>query len=274
MKNLATTTSLAPWLKIAATGGILLGAAAIVGSGAFAVWTSSATADATINAGSVNISMSDSNIVLNGMAPGDTVQQLLTIGFPQTTATGNAVSGIKMSVVKVDETLGNNLSAVGTSGFNDLSGGSLFNGSAASEESTTAYPDGTFGKGAVLGSSALTYTIDTCSVQWTKASPTSPFVCEGVTSPTAGGVGSDLNTITTTSPLELVPNNFDKSLATTPQLAFVANDGAVAIYSMISITLPWSANNSFAGASVALTFNASAVQRAAVTTAPTSTPVL
>jgi hypothetical protein len=275
MSNLTVKkTALAPWMKIAATGGILLGAAAIVGSGAFAVWTSSATATSSINAGSVNISLSNSNIELTGMAPGDTVQQLLTIGFPQTAVTGNAVSGIKLSVTpgtvaQGTETLGVNLAAAGTAGSNDLSGGSLYSGSAASIVSDVAYPDGTFNLGADLHSSALTYKIETCSIPWTKATPTSVYVCTvddlGVVTQTAGGATTVLNSMTTTSPLTLAPSKFDALNTTT---SFAPTGGAVSLYSMISITLPWSANNSFAGSSVALTFNASAVQRDAITTAP------
>jgi len=270
MKNLSNTKALTPWLKIAATGGILLGAAAIVGSGAFAVWTSSSTANASINAGSVNISMSNSNIELNGMAPGDTVQQLLTIGFPQTEATGNAVTAIKFSVAASSQTAGKNPSAVGTSGSGDLSGGTLFGGSALSVANSVTYPDGTFNAGAAAGSNALTYKIETCNVQWVKVG-TGPYTCDGTISPTAGGSDSVLNGITNANPLTLVPKNFDTQI-TTPQTAFASTGGAVSLYSMISITLPWDANNSFAGAKAALTFNASAVQRLGVTSAPTATP--
>jgi hypothetical protein len=271
MNNLTSNTkALAPWLKIAATGGILLGAAAIVGSGAFAVWTSSGTANASINAGSVSIAMSNSNIDLKGMAPGDTVQQLLTIGFPQTAATGTAVSAIKFSVALSSETTGINPSAVGTSGYGDLSGGSLFGGSTASDANSATYPDGTKNAGAAAGSSALTYKIETCSVPWTKVG-TAAYTCGGNTSQTAGGATSVLNSITKTTPLTLAPSNFD-TLTTPSPTAFAATGDDVSLYSMISITLPWAANNSFAGAKADLTFNASAVQRDGVTSAPTATP--
>ncbi len=260
--------ALAPWMKIAATGGILLGAAAIVGSGAFAVWTSSATANATINAGSVNISMSNSNIDLKGMAPGDTVQQLLTVSFPQSATTGNAVSGIKFSAAPGTEITGTNPAASGTSGFYDLSGSSLYTGSVTSNVSTTAYPDGTFNLGAVAGTSALTYTLQTCTESWKKVSPSTIYTCPGTTSSTGGGGTSLLSDIKITSPLTLSPHDFDSTASATAQTPFTAVSGSVTLYSMISITLPWTANNSFEGASLPLVFNASAVQRSGVTTAP------
>lgn len=272
MKNLSSTKALAPWLKIAATGGILLGAAAIVGSGAFAVWTSSATAKSSIDSGSIDVSMSNGSINLEGMAPGDTVQQLLTISFPQTAATGNQVTGIKFSVTPGAETLGTNPSAVGADGYDDNTGGSLFTGSAASRtEGGVTYPDGSVSTPVLAGTSALTYKIETCAVAWTPAD--GGYTCPtDSTKLTAGGVDTPLKSIATSGNgvLTLNPGNFTKDAT-----AFVAtgDPGAVALYSMISVTLPSTANNSLEKASIGLTFRASAVQRAGITTTPTVTPV-
>lgn len=269
MSNLTNRKkALSPWMKIAATGGILLGAAAIVGSGAFAVFTSSATANSSLNSGSISLSMSDSNINLKGMAPGDTVQQLLTISFPQSASTGNLVTGVKFSATKGTEVTGVNPSASGTNGYNDLGGSSLYTGSVASSVSTTAYPDGTYNLGAVAGSSALTYTLQTCTESWKKVSSSTVYTCAGTTTVTGGGNTSPLSAIKITSPLTLTANNFDSSASTAAQTPFTAVSDNVTLYSMISITLPSTANNSFEGASLPLVFNASAVQRSAVTTAP------
>ena len=272
MSNLTNKKALAPWMKIAATGGILLGAAAIVGSGAFAVFTSSATANSSLNAGSAHITMSSSNITLTGMTPGDTVQQLLTISFAQSAATGDQITGIDFSVAAGSETTGTNPAASGTSGSNDGTGSSLFTGSVASTISSTAYPDGTTNQGATQGSSALTYIIQTCATQWQKVSPSVVYTCATTPVATAGSASTVLNGITNTAPLKLYPIDFGNSSTastTAPnQTPFVATTNTVALYSMISITLPRTANNSFEGASVPLTFNASAEQRAGVTTAP------
>lgn len=261
--------ALAPWMKVAATGGILLGAAAIVGSGAFAVWTSSATANASVNAGSVLLNMTDTNLSLKGMAPGDTVQQILTISFDQSTATGNAVTAIKFSAIPGTETKGTNLSPVGTNGYNDKSGSSLYSGSVASDVSDIKYPDGTKNLGAAAGDNALTYTLQTCTVPWAKAPSSTIYSCSGTTTSTAGGTTSTLKSLANGDDTVLTPNRFDGTLAADDQTPFVASGDKVSLYSMISITLPWKANNSFEGASLPLTFNVSAVQRSAVTTAPT-----
>lgn len=264
MKNLSDKKALAPWMKIAATGGILLGAAAIVGSGAFAVWTSSATADAAITAGAIKIDLTNSNITATGMAPGDTIEQLLPISFTQAANSGDLVTCIKLFVTASNDTLGVNPSTLGTAGFNDGSGSSLFTGSVASTKSTVAYPDGTSGLGADLNSSALTYKISTCANEWTQTAPGAAYTCD-VTPTVTAIAGTDLNTIQALTPLTLTPTSFGVTGSPT---TFPSDNVTVSLHSMISITLPSTANNSFEKASVKLTFSASVIQRNGITTAP------
>lgn len=261
MKNESARKARGPWIKIAVTGGILLGAATIVGSGAFAVWTSSATANAAVSAGAIKINLTDSNLNATGMAPGDTIQELLPISFTQATNSGNLVSAIKFSVAASHDTTGTNPSAVNTAGANDGTGSSLFLGSVAAPAAINA--DGSTFSEVTAGSNALTFSISTCPDAWTKVSPATTYSCD--VTPTVTAVqGTALNTIQSTSPLVLTPALFGIAGANT----FPSDNGDVNLHSMISVTLPISANNSFTSASVKLTFSASVVQRAAVTTAP------
>ena len=261
-KFIRTQKALSPWIKIAATGGILLGTAAIIGSGAFAVWTSSSTATASVSDGSIKLTMVGSTVALKGMTPGDTVQQLLTISFPQTTDTGNQVTAIKFSVAPGTEVLGTNTStSSSTAGYNDSTGSSLFSGSVASLTPNVTYADGTQSVTAAAGSSALVYTINTCTVPWAKVGSNPYYSCSGTTTSTAGSSTANLNAITSTSPLTLSPANFDSTAATASQTPFAAVSGLVTLNTMLSVTLPRSANNSFIGASIPLSFTASIVQR-------------
>lgn len=161
------------WIKVGVTAAILLGSAAIVGSGAFAVWTSSATANAAVNAGAIKISLADSNIVASGMAPGDTIQELLPITFAQATNSGDLVSAINFSVAASNQVVGVNPSDANTAGANDGTGSSLFTGSVAAPATTNS--DGSAFAAVAAGSSALTFSINTCSVQWVKIAPATSY---------------------------------------------------------------------------------------------------
>jgi hypothetical protein len=258
MKN-SNKKAVNSWMKIGVTGAILIGAAAIVGSGAFAVWTSSATANAAVNAGAIKIDLTDSNITANGMAPGDTIQDLLPISFAQATNKGNLVTAIQLSVAASNETLGSNPSAINTAGYTDGTGSSLFTGSVSAPLATTlagvAAP-------AVAKSSALTYSISTCSVQWVKLAGATTYSC-ATTPVVTKAAGDDLNLISATAPLVLHPSDF--GIAGSP-VAFPSDAGDVNLYAMVSITLPDTANNSFTNAGVKLTFNAAVQQRDGIVT--------
>jgi hypothetical protein len=246
------------WIKVGVTAAILLGSAAIVGSGAFAVWTSSATANAAVNAGAIKISLVDSNITASGMAPGDTIQELLPISFAQATNSGDLVTAMNFSVAASNQLAGVNPSAANTAGANDGTGSSLFTGSVAAPAATNF--DGSAFTAVSAGSSALTFSIDTCSVQWVKVAPATAYSCAGTTTSTVAG-GSVLNSIQHTSPLTLTPSQFGQTGTT-----FASSNGDVNLYSLVSVTLPATANNSFTNAGVKLAFNASAVQRNGITT--------
>lgn len=249
------------WIKVGVTAAILLGSAAIVGTGAFAVWTSSATANAAINAGAIKIDMTDSNINATGMAPGDTIQELLPISFKQATNSGDLVSAIQFSVAASGDVTGVNNAAANTAGALDGTGSSLFSGSVAAPE--TNY-NGNDVAAVLRGSSALTFSIDTCSVPWARVAPATTYSCSGIPTHTVAAGGA-LNSIQQGSALSLSPAQFGQSGTT-----FTSSTGDVNLYSLISITLPGTANNSFTGAGVQLTFNASALQRAGTLTAPAS----
>lgn len=257
MKNIHALAA-TPWIKIGVTAAILVGSAAIVGSGAFAVWTSSATANAAVNAGAIKISLVDSNITASGMAPGDTIQELLPISFAQATNGGDLVTGITFSVAASNQVAGINPSDPNTAGANDGTGSSLFGGSVYAPAATNS--DGTAFTAVAAGSSALTFSISTCSVQWAKVAPATSYSCAGTTTVTTAG-DTVLNTIQRTTPLTFVPSQFGQTGST-----FAANGADVNLYSLISLTLPATANNSFTNAGVKLTFNAAAVQRNGVTT--------
>lgn len=250
------------WVKVGVTAAILIGSAAIVGTGAFAVFTSSATANAAVNAGAIKINLVDSNITASGMAPGDTIQELLPMSFAQATNTNDLVSAIQFSVTATHSILGQNNAAAGTAGANDGTGSSLLTGAVFAPAATNF--DGSPFLEVAAKSSALTFSIDTCSVQWVKVAPATSYSCSGTTTHTVAD-NATLESIQSAAnggtPITLSPAQFGQTGAT-----FTSSNGDVKLYSLVSVTLPQTANNSFTGAGIQLAFNAVAIQRAGTVT--------
>jgi hypothetical protein len=221
--------------KIVATGGVLIGAAAIVGAGAFATFTSTGLASVTADAGQLNLQM-DETYTIEDMAPGDIVYKPLTITIPTSANGANLVSGLDFFVVGTADVLGDDPQV----------------DSLTDSESLMDGPQG------------LHYTIKTCAQAWT-ATPgeATPYTCGALTPPTVTAVDGELKNIqTSTHKLSFIPDDFD---VTPVSGMFDTSASDVVLYSMIVFTLPEAAGNEYQNASIHLDFTVSATQRTATT---------
>ena len=224
--------------KIVATGGVLMGAAALVGAGAFATFTATESASVAATAGAVKLA-NVTNMTINAMAPGDTVYKAMTVTLPSTAGAGNLASGLTLSFVAPTGgslVLGNDQRGA--------SGGSLLN-----------------------ATNGLQFKVLTCPVAWTPISPaptSGPLVeCVGST-PTVTSASTSLNDFVSTSPLHtFAPAAF--GLTATTSGTFNTAAGDVPIYAMAVFTLPVGADNTYQNASTTLSFTFVAVQRASAT---------
>jgi hypothetical protein len=224
--------------KIVATGGVLIGAAAIVGAGAFATFTATGNATVSADAGAVKIA-NVSNMTIGDMAPGDVVYKAMTVDLPSTAGAGNLASGLELSFVAPT---GASL-VLGDDGQGNT-GGSLLD-----------------------AATGLQFSVLTCPIAWTAISPvplTGPLVeCVGFT-PTVTSAATDLNDFVSTLTVHtFAPSDF--GLTATDSGTFDTAAGAVPIYAMAVFELPQGAGNTYQNASTALSFTFVAVQRAGAT---------
>lgn len=224
--------------KIIATGGVLIGAAAIVGAGAFATFTATGVASVSAAAGAVKIA-NVTTMTINNMAPGDTVYKEMTITMPSTAGAGNLASGLALS-------------------FAAPTGGALVTGNDGNGYSGGSLLDATNG---------LQFKVLTCPVAWTAISPTptsGPLVACANNTPTVTSPSTNLNDFVSTHTLHtFAPSDF--GLTATSSGTFNTASGDLPIYSMAVFTLPSSADNKYQKASTTLSFTFVAVQRAAAT---------
>ena len=216
--------------KIVATGGVLVGAAAIVGAGAFAVFTSTGAATIAADAGALKVALSE-NYTIDNIAPGDSVYRSLPIELPATGSAGNLVSAVGFYFDTTNDVVG----TVGSTG-----------------------------KSLVSGANGLTYRILTCSVPWvasTAAIVTVPYECTGAeTNTTPALVAAQLSTVEGVANVrEFGPSDFGKT--PTASGTFNTDTTSVNLYSMIEFALPEVANNDYQNASVDLAFTVAAMQR-------------
>ncbi len=224
--------------KIVATGGVLIGAAAIVGAGAFATFTATGTASVSADAGAIKIA-NVTTMTIESMAPGDTVYQAMTVTMPTTAGAGNLASGLELSFAAPT----NSALVLGDDG-DGHTGGSLL--------------DATTG---------LQFSVLTCPVAWTSISPvpaSGPLVeCVGSV-PTTTVASTDLNDFVSTHAVHtFAPADF--GLTPTASGTFNTAAGAIPIYAMAVFTLPAAADNTYQNAATTLSFTFVAVQRAGAT---------
>ena len=224
--------------KIVATGGVLIGAAAIVSAGAFATFTSTGNASVSAAAGAIKIA-NVTAMTIDKMAPGDVVYKAMTVNLPSTAGAGNLASGLELSFVAPTGT-----SLVLGDDGKSHTGGSLL--------------DATTG---------LQFQVLTCPVAWTAISPVpstgARVECAGNT-PTVTSAETDLNNFVSTHSIHtFTPSNF--GLTATSSGTFNTDGGAVPIYAMAVFRLPAGADNTYQNASTALTFTFVSVQRDAST---------
>jgi hypothetical protein len=224
--------------KIVATGGVLIGGAAIVGAGAFATFTSTGNASVSADAGAVKIT-NVTAMTIGDMAPGDVVYKEMTVNLPSTAGAGNLASGLELSFVAP-------------------SGASLVLGNDGKGNSGGSLLDATTG---------LQFSVLTCPVAWTAISPvptTGPLVeCVG-SAPTVTSAATNLNDFVSTHAIHtFAPSDF--GLTATTSGTFNTDGGAVPIYAMAVFRLPVGADNTYQNASTALSFTFVAVQRAGAT---------
>lgn len=221
--------------KIVATGGVLIVAAAIVGAGAFATFTSTGQATVSADAGQLKVAMSQTFTIEN-MAPGDTVYKLLPIVLPTTGSAGNLVSALGVFLDTTVDTVGTAPDVTGE------------------------------GKSLKVGTEGLTYIIQTCDEVWTPAvtpGPTvAPFTCGGTLTETSTNVAShklsSLEGVVNT--VEFVPSDFGVS-ANAGTGTFITDVADVPLYSMIVIELPTAANNDYQKAAWSFDLTVTALQR-------------
>ena len=216
--------------KLIVTGGVLVGAAAVVGAGAFAVFTSTGTATVAADAGALKVALSV-NYTIEDMAPGDSVYRSLPIELPATGSAGNLVSAVGFYFDTTSDVLGN---------------------------------VGSTGKSLVAGSNGLTYRILTCSVPWVASTATPvtvPYECNGdETNTTPSLAAAQLSSIQGVANVrQFVPADFGKT--PTASGTFNTDTTSVNVYSMIEFALPVAANNDYQNASVDLAFTVAAMQR-------------
>lgn len=221
--------------KIVATGGVLIGAAAIVGAGAFATFTSTGQATVSADAGELKVAMSQT-FTIDNMAPGDTVYKLLPIVLPTTGSAGNLVSALGVFLDTTADTVGTAPDVIGQ--------GKSLNG----------------------GTDGLTYVIKTCDEAWTPVvspSPTdAPFACAGTVTETSTGVASHkLSSLEgVANSVEFLPSDFGVS-ANAGTGTFITDVDDVPLYSMIVFELPTTANNDYQKAAWSFDLTVTAVQR-------------
>ena len=217
--------------KIVITGGVLMGAAAIVGAGAFAVFTSTGTATVNAQAGQLDVSISDTNLSIENMAPGDTVYKELTVDLAGT----NLFSALDFSVTGAGEVAGED-------------------------------PHGVDDSASLLsGTNGLTYRIVTCSSAWeaSGSDPAVPFICPVGATSTVTKTVTALSTIDSTDGPS-AKNSFVKTDFSATGDVFDTTLGDSTIHAMIILNLPVAANNGYQGAKVNLSFNVVATARGAV----------
>lgn len=225
------TTRKSPWKKIALTGAVLIGAGALVGAGAFAVFTASGTATNAVDAGQLDILVTGTATV-SDIAPGDIVQRPIGISLPTTTNDGDLVASVRLQTGITADTVGTSDASTGVG-----SGQSL-----------------------VSGAQGLDYSYDVCvNGTWsTTTAPAGVYTCSGTV--TNLGTGK-LNTLSTV-PLNLTPAAFGVTPTTTG--TFPTDAGTVTLNTLMTLTLPTAADNNYENASATITYTASAIQRAGI----------
>lgn len=221
--------------KIVATGGVLIGAAAIVGAGAFATFTSTGQATVSADAGQLKVAMSQT-FTINNMAPGDTVYKLLPIVLPTTGSAGNLVSALGVFLTTSADTAGTAPDVPGA------------------------------GKSLKGGADGLTYIIQTCDEVWTAAvtpgPAVAPFTCEGNLTETSTSVASHkLSSLEgAVNTVEFVPSDFGVS-ENAGTGTFITDSADVSLHSMIVFKLPTTANNDYQKAAWSFALTVAALQR-------------
>ncbi|AJM76974.1 TasA family protein [Rathayibacter toxicus] len=220
-----------PWKKIALTGGVLLAAGSLVGSGAFAVFTDVGTAVGNVDAGQIGI-VATGGFTVSDIAPGDTVQRQLLLQLPNATNDGDLVSSVRFYQDVTAETLGTD---------------------------SPLTPGG--GESLVSGSDGLTYRVLTCSTSWTPANAaTGPYTCGGTQTLTGSGKLSTIGGVA--NAVDFTPTSF--GITPTSTGTFPSDAGDVNLNTLIELVLPSSADNDYENASAQLTFTAAAIQRGGI----------
>lgn len=221
-----------PWKKIALTGGILLAAGALVGSGAFAVFTDSGTATGDVDAGQLDIVVSG-DFSVTDIAPGDTVQRTLDLTLPNATNDGDLVSNVRF--------------------YQDVT---------ADQIGTDSPDTAGAGESLVTGSDGLNYRLITCSVAWTPAAaaPAGPYTCSGTQTVTGNGKLSTIGGVA--NAVDFTPADF--GVTPTATGTFPSDAGDVSLHSLIELVLPSAADNDYENASAQITFTAAAIQRGGI----------
>lgn len=218
------------WKKIAATGGILAGAATLATMGAFAIFTDSDTATTAVDAGELDIVL-EGDVTVSDIAPGDTVQRPVSIELPDATNDGDLVEFVRFYFDVTSDTAGGDGQAI-------------------------ALGDG---ESLVSGTDGLVYSLITCvGGEWTTATdPSGPYTCDGTEEVTGTGKLSTINGVANAA--NFTPADF--GLTATATNTFPSDGGAIALNSLIQFELPSTADNAYENAATALTFTAAAIQR-------------
>lgn len=221
--------------KILASTAVLAGLAAVAGMGAFALFTDSATAEANVDAGQLDIAMS-AEIAVADIAPTDTIERPVTFTLPQATNDGDLVRAIKLSYVSTEDSVGTDPTVPGE------------------------------GMSLLTGDHGLTYTLITCDGgTWTTSgtAPVGPYTCTSggeAEVVTASGKLSDLVEGGTTK--ELTPAAF--GVEATPTNTFPSDDGDVTLNALMRLHLPEGAGNEYENASTEFTLTGTALQRGGI----------
>lgn len=220
--------------KIIASAAVLAGVAGLAGMGAYAVFTDSGTATAALDAGELDIVMSESFTVAD-IAPSDTVQRPINITLPAETNDGDLVAAVRFFYDVTTDVAGTDDTAL----------------------------DGP-GESLVTGVDGLSYRLVTCNgAAWVAAAPPAaqgPYTCAGTQTVTSQGKLSTIGGVA--NAVDLGPAAF--GVDPTATNTFPTDAGDVALNSLIEFTLPASADNDYENAATSLAFTGAAIQRSGI----------
>lgn len=218
--------------KLLATAGVLAGVTAIAGMGAYALFTDSGTATTTVDAGQLDIVMSESYTVAD-IAPGDTIQRPVTITLPQATNDGELISAVRFYQDITTDTIG-------------------------TDDPLLSGP----GESLVGGTDGLTYRLVTCEGgTWsTLTTPAGPYTCSGTEKVTDSGKLSAIEGVG--AAVDLLPGDF--GVTETATGTFPTDTGDVALSTMLEFVLPTTADNDYENALATMTFTGAAIQRGGI----------